>query len=259
MAKQVTFDEQSSSRIAKVVRRAESTLESTAQTFPLAEQSNDANPIYFRNDSGETVPAFAAMFATGAALLDDRPFVLIDKPDTTADPILVFNGPYDIPNGGRGVAQALDANIIRCLHSGTAPSNGDFLAPENGQWYLGSDTAGTIRAIGEIDSANDQLLVTQTGSRNSVMAFGVITQSGGIAAATYTSNQYTMTDGTVSLVEKNSSDRFVFKSGSPTIEAFNWAEEALDEDKLVMCQIFEGKWFVTNMPCDGSDLTTLSG
>jgi hypothetical protein len=51
--------------------------------------------ISFRNDSGEEIPAFAAMRVTGVAMLDDQIVVTVNKPNSSTFETLI-NGPQAV-------------------------------------------------------------------------------------------------------------------------------------------------------------------
>ena len=64
--------------------------------------------VSFRNDSGEEIPAFAAMRVTGVAMLDDQIVLTVNKPNSSTFETLI-NGPQavaasggDLPNVGSG-------------------------------------------------------------------------------------------------------------------------------------------------------------
>lgn len=163
----IVFDEDYVLRIKSVVDRVEqSPLLDLANGLPEF-NSREPQPVYFRNNSGSTIPAYGCMFATGAELVENRPVIVVEKPDDRATPVILFNGPREIRDGGRGVAQQADAITFRCLHSGTAPTNGDELGPTDDEWYL-SEVAGPFRAIGEINATTDEMLITSKGDSSTV-------------------------------------------------------------------------------------------
>lgn len=73
--------------------------------------SQSFDTISFRNDSGEEIPAFAAMRITGVAMVDDQIVVTVNKPNSSTFETLV-NGPQavgedDIGSGYKyGILQA---------------------------------------------------------------------------------------------------------------------------------------------------------
>ena len=110
-------------------------------------------PVYFKNDSGEQIPAYACMQATDTEERDGQNFIVVDKPaDATgeAGPFL-FNGPEAVAIGDDGLAQ--NGSVVRMLTDGTAFSAGDKLSPEASEWAV---TTGSLYPyIGEDDVEDD--------------------------------------------------------------------------------------------------------
>ena len=57
--------------------------------------SQSFDTIAFRNDSGEEIPAFAAMRITGVAMVDDQIVVTVNKPNSSTFETLI-NGPQAV-------------------------------------------------------------------------------------------------------------------------------------------------------------------
>jgi len=111
--------------------------------------------IWIQNNSGEEIPAFACMQATGTDTSDDRTYVLVDKPaDATGEAGgFLFNGPRPVPIGKRGVAYA--GPHVRALSDGTAISAGDRMAPQASSWEVTTETDGIFTGIGSDSVATD--------------------------------------------------------------------------------------------------------
>ena len=97
-------------------------------------------PIFVRNDSGETIPPYSFMQATGTAnVTDSFSYVTVRKPihSTILRCPLLFNGIYEIANGEYGVAQNGPVFSLKCE---TIPVLGDRMGPSTGEWlgFLGS-------------------------------------------------------------------------------------------------------------------------
>ena len=97
-------------------------------------------PIFVRNDSGETIPPYAFMQATGTAnVTDSFSYITVRKPihSTILRCPLLFNGIYEIADGDYGVAQNGPVFSLKC---DTIPVVGDRMGPSTGSWlgFLGS-------------------------------------------------------------------------------------------------------------------------
>jgi len=74
----------------------------------IASTQSAFDTVSFRNDSGEEIPAFAAMRVTGVAMIDDQIVLTVNKPNSSTFETLI-NGPQavaasggDLPNVGSG-------------------------------------------------------------------------------------------------------------------------------------------------------------
>ena len=98
-------------------------------------------PIYVENASGETIPPFAVMQATGVVGDENRDFYTVEKvsdPTGSSGPLL-FNGVSEIESNGIGIAQSGQA----IYHNPDNPVSGfRNYAPSTGSWSLGLQLGG---------------------------------------------------------------------------------------------------------------------
>jgi len=94
--------------------------------------------LSFKNTTGETIPAYAAMVPTGSVVDSDEISIVVSKPTVQRPDCLVFNGPQDVP----------DQEYGRCsldfpLHARAASVlSGATLSPTKDSWDLTADDCG---------------------------------------------------------------------------------------------------------------------
>ena len=97
--------------------------------------------ISFRNDSGEEIPAFAAMRVTGVAMLDDQIVVTVNKPNSSTFETLI-NGPQAVAttaSGGRDIGTGYKYGILQAkVEAGRAL--GETLKAKASSWELEDGT-----------------------------------------------------------------------------------------------------------------------
>lgn len=93
--------------------------------------------IFFRNESGEEIPAYGLMHITRC--VDDKfNYVTVDKPATTnaIRSKILINGPVAVPNGKEGTAQS--GPIFRLIHDNAISYQaGDRVGYKNGSFLAG--------------------------------------------------------------------------------------------------------------------------
>jgi len=147
-------------------------------------------PLYFRNDSGETIPAFAAMQATGNVDMNGQNYFIVNKPvdrDGTAGPFL-FNLFNDVPAASSGAAcvnygVATAGPSVRVLSDVASPAAGDKLSPQAGSWKVAA--GGTIiTATGADDIRADVIRGTVGGGGGAapIVEFAIVSADGYLTA-----------------------------------------------------------------------------
>ena len=88
----------------------------------------------FRNDSGETIPAYSIMQITGTAELFGRTYHLVDQYSTGVFGGFLFNGKREVADGETGNAQT-GIHFI-AMGDGSTDTVGHLWGPANGSWEL---------------------------------------------------------------------------------------------------------------------------
>ncbi len=185
-------------------------------------------PAPFRNDSGETIPAYGCMQVTGTEEVGSDNLLVVDKPDDAdgTSGWYVFNGPREVADNDFGTAQL--GPILRGYKDSGAITAGERWAPVSGQWYLAQVDGGIFAALGADDVADDVLKVMQTGGGDSSNAlYHAVSPSGGIPAH----SGATMGSATCTLVDSNSSG-VLSNNGSATI--YNPSTTAVQGNKRLV-------------------------
>jgi hypothetical protein len=119
---------------------------------PVRQVTHPQPPIFVRNDSGQTIPPYAFMQATGTVnVTDSFCYVTVKQPTDTTTQLhcpLLINGIYEIPNGDYGVAQNGPVFSLWCDTTRVA---GDRLGPRPDEWY--SQLGSMYAVIGEDETA----------------------------------------------------------------------------------------------------------
>lgn len=122
--------------------------------------NNTPTPWYVKNNSGEEIPAYACMQATGTEDVGGRTFIAVGKPANVDGSTggYLFNGPRAIEADGFGVGHP--GPIVTALTDGSTVTAGDEWGPASGQWYIETKADLTegghwFRAIGADSVATD--------------------------------------------------------------------------------------------------------
>lgn len=216
------------------------------QTSPLP----DTNPILFRNDSGETIPAYGCMQVTGTLdVTDSYNYIQVTKPvdETGANGFYLFNGPNTVADGKYGTAQ--QGHVVRALSDGTTVTAAtQSRGPVAGQWYIGT-TANTWVVAGADDVATDIIRIL-FGSNN-YRGFAV-TPGGGIAACSGSATPWTPGVATCSLAEwVDVSGTWKIQTCSPTVSlsVYNTSPAMISASSLIQFKIVGGKAVVDVGDC----------
>ena len=104
--------------------------------------------LAFRNDSGETIPAFAAMRITGVVTIEGRSVIKVDKPNDDNLTNLLFNSPVNVPSGGYGSGTHEFPCYAKYQTASSAVLDEEW-GTESGSWALKKDNAGYLIIGGE--------------------------------------------------------------------------------------------------------------
>jgi hypothetical protein len=92
--------------------------------------------IPFRNDSGETVPAYGVMRVTGSVTVDGTEYVTIGKPNSDFKRKYLVNTGSDVANGAYGTGTWLDEGGSVLYDDANTPAIGESWGPSNGSWKI---------------------------------------------------------------------------------------------------------------------------
>ena len=178
----------------RLLRLADSSGGSSRPKKPTGKRFEDSPeaPILFRNDSGETAPAFGIMRVTGYVEANGRDMVTITKPTTTFGTFL-FNCQSDVADDEYGYGYI--GPFVRALYdSGDTPTNGNVYGVDG--WKLKSSGYRLLNAtmLGIVDSTNKVAFVRTSELREMIPV--AMSQTGGSDgdATTKTTYTYTITD-----------------------------------------------------------------
>lgn len=121
-----------------------------------SELRDPAHPaIYFRNDSGAEVPAYACMEITGTAEVNSRTYFTIDQPSSDDGGPYLFNLHRTVASGGYGVGSA--GPDIRAVGVSTSEAIGTRFNATASAWTIQAHPIGPFIKIG-----NDQVVASST-------------------------------------------------------------------------------------------------
>jgi hypothetical protein len=116
--------------------------------------------LNFRNDSGETAPAFCLLRKIGAYELYGEAIYKCGKPNATFQRVYLINGPCDVPAGGFGNCyQWTPAYAL--FDAGTTPAAGESWGAKPGDWKLWPHRPGFLIEAAAGDCPDGRVLVQQ--------------------------------------------------------------------------------------------------
>lgn len=122
---------------------------------PAAKHHAGGRWLAFRNDSGETIPAFAAMRITGVVTIEGRSVIKVDKPNDDNLTNLLFNSPVNVPSGGYGSGTHEFPCYAKYQTASSAVLDEEW-GTESGSWALKKDNTGYLIIGGE---TSDRVIV----------------------------------------------------------------------------------------------------
>jgi hypothetical protein len=118
------------------------------------------NAVAFRNDSSETVPAYAVMKMTGTAVVNGAYIFKADKPDTWGSQYSHYlNGPFDVEDGAYGTSYIPTCPTWVKYDTGATPAVGEMWGPKNDEWELFQHVGGF--QVVSTDTDDGKVLVIQ--------------------------------------------------------------------------------------------------
>lgn len=92
--------------------------------------------IPFRNDSGETIPAYGVMRVTGSATVSGTEYVTVSKPNSDFKRKYLVNTGSAVANGAYGTGTWLDEGGWVLYDDASTPALGESWGPKNNSWKL---------------------------------------------------------------------------------------------------------------------------
>lgn len=112
----------------------------------------DHTPIYYRNDSGETIPAYSIMQIDTTVEDADKNYISVVKPITWQGPVVgpfLFSGTREVAKDKYGVAQS--GPVYKVKKDGSALVVGDRLGPKDDQWTISKGSMYTILGLDALE------------------------------------------------------------------------------------------------------------
>jgi len=123
----------------------------------------DPTPIYYRNDSGETIPAYSIMQIEETVEDEEKNYVKIVKPTEWTGAVVgpfLFSGTRDVEDGKYSVAQS--GPVFQVKKDSTALVVNDRVGPVSGQWTVGKGSLYTYIGTDALETDLIKLVVNHT-------------------------------------------------------------------------------------------------
>lgn len=130
------FGQAHASQLVKVARR-EGLRAHSQNTLEYPDLVPEINPdvAYFRNDSGETIPAYGVILLGTPFMSNGLIHYSANKPSTSFQRFYLVNGPEDIADDKFGWGTWL-THPGKVLYDSGTPAAGESWGPKTGQWSL---------------------------------------------------------------------------------------------------------------------------
>lgn len=152
----IAWNERDSKRIAETVR-AHETGPSSGPKRKRELRDRDFTRVKFRNNSGETVPAYGCMRVTSIETDEGVQRFVIAKPDTSFNRLYLVNSGSDVASGAPGWGTWLWHADWVLYDDASTPAFGESWGPQNASWEIkkwrygftiwGSPTGGTTDLV----------------------------------------------------------------------------------------------------------------
>lgn len=118
----------------------------------------------FRNNSGETVPAYAAMRITGTEQSDGIERLIIAKPNSSSQQVYLVNGSDPVADTAQGWGTWLWHGDWLLYDDANTPAYGETWGPQNASWEVKKDNPGFVILGGATGGSTDLVMAAQTDS-----------------------------------------------------------------------------------------------
>lgn len=183
----------------------------------------DPTPIYYRNDSGQTIPAYSIMQIDETVEDEQKNYFKVIKPISWTSAVVgpfLFSGTRDVEAGKFSIAQS--GPVYQVKKDGTSLAINDRLGPKNGQWTISKGSMYTY--VGTDALETDLIKVVD----NHTPILGITNES--IAA------------GGVGNVTKKDPSSGDWVAGSTVYEARNPSTTSIASGALVLLFPVDAKW-----------------
>jgi len=208
--------------------------------------------IIFRNDSGETVPAWGIVRVSGYADAGERHCVTVVKPATTPGWFIV-NGPNSVPDGENGIAQG--GQVVRVVYDAAdSPTVLQHYGVDGfkARSFPSGNPVVNVLIHGVLDSTEKIALATI----RPISELMVQAPSGGIPGRVG------------SLVQGATCDAIVMGTSNDTLTAtsmqlkvYNWTTNTAcaNGDRYGIASLINGKWHIIAEDCNDGGSTVEPG
>jgi len=207
--------------------------------------------IPFRNDSGETIPAYSSVKITGVVSGGARTTLTVDKPDSSAT-MFATTGPFSVPADAYGSACV---SVHRVAKFTGSVSSGNRCKPKSADWVLEEDSSGQFVCLGVIDSTKSLGLFIQDQVSSGGVKF-VKAPSGGIPGRVGTLLGY----ANCTIWTEASSTKQI-QASTDTITVFNWTTSpvCVNGDRYGIAAWCNSAWYIIAEDCNDEGSTILPG
>jgi hypothetical protein len=123
----------------------------------------------FRNDSGESIPAFALLRPTGWTSVEGLPMLTMGKPNADSQEGLFLNSERSVDTGGFGTCTWDSPGNV--AYTGSSPSNGQTWGGKSGSWLLNSGYGGWLVVGGSHTARGQNVVYAQRNTARSGIQF----------------------------------------------------------------------------------------
>ena len=207
--------------------------------------------LLFRNDSGETIPAYGIVRVTGYVEANGRNMVTVTKPATSVGSFIV-NGREEVLANEYGYGFA--GPVVRVTyHSSDSPNPGNILGVDGFQArsYSSGQPVLDIVILGVIDSTNRIAFARLV----PVQQLMIKAPSGGIPGRVGTMMQGAICD----VMVMSSVDQLA--TSSVQLKVYNWSTSlaCANGDRYGIAGLINGKWHIIAEDCNDEGSTTQAG
>lgn len=126
----------------------------------------DQRWLPFRNDAGESIPAYALLRITGVAILNEQTIYSAEKPNaSTTHLVWAFNSDLVVASGSTNLGLCtFDFPAIAKTAASANPAINEQWGPKNAEWYIVKNNTATMplfRIVGKTTGQGDTTVVQQ--------------------------------------------------------------------------------------------------